>query len=281
MRVVDLHVHTNVSDGLLSPFQVVSEASESGLAAIAITDHDTMDGLPYAEAAGRKHGIEVVPGVELSAGYGGTEFHILGYYCDPNNPFLKKTLKAVRRSRYDRMMKMLEKLKKLGIEIELKEVLQVVKGQMLGRPHLAITLCIKGYCKTPAEAFKKYIGFDGPAYVERMKFSPYDAIFMIRNARGIPVLAHPGFYKEDKLIPSLVRAGLLGIEVFHPDHLMVSNYRYMRIAKKYNLLVTGGSDYHGSHLGTATTIGAVTVDYSYLEKLKNVSSAIRKGLKRF
>lgn len=281
MKLVDLHVHTSVSDGLLSPFQVVSEASEADLAAIAITDHDTMDSIPYAEAAGRKLGVEVVPGVELSTGYGGNEIHILGYYCDPNNPFFKKTLKTVRRSRYDRMMKMLEKLKKLGIQIELKEVLQVVEGQMLGRPHLAIILCKKGYCKTPEEAFKKYIGLNGPAYVERMKFTPYDAIFMIRNARGIPVLAHPGFYKEDKIIPSLVSAGLLGIEVFHPDHLLMTHYRYMKIARKYNLLVTGGSDYHGSHVGTATSIGAISVDYSYLQKLKNVSKTIRKGLKRF
>lgn len=281
MSRIDLHVHTSVSDGVLTPYQVVSEANILGVSAIGITDHDTMQGLPYAENAGRKYGVEIVPGVELSTDYEGKEIHILGYYCDQRNPVLRKILKKIRVNRFERMIKMIEKLNKLGISIEFSDVLNVVKGDLMGRPHLAITLCKKGYCQTPAEAFKHYIGVKGPAFVKRLKFSPYDAIFLIRNSKGIPVLAHPGIYGEDSLIPSLVNAGLLGIEVFHPDHQIFANSRYMKIARKYNLLVTGGSDFHGPNLGSSPHIGNVSINYLYLEKLKQVSKAIRKGTKRF
>lgn len=281
MNRVDLHVHTTVSDGMLTPHQVVLEASKRGLSAIGITDHDTMQGLPYAEAAGRKYGVEVVPGVELSADYEGKEIHLAGYFCDPNNPVLRKTLKKIRLNRFERMVKMVEKLKQLGIPLELSDVLKNVKGNLLGRPHLALTLCEMGYCQNPAEAFKRYIGARGPAYVERMKFTPFDAIFLIRNARGIPVLAHPGLYGQDAMIPALVSAGLLGIEVFHPDHQLFTNLRYLKIARKYNLLVTGGSDFHGSNLGSSPHVGHISISQLYLEKLQNVSKAIRKGAKRF
>ncbi len=274
-------MHTTVSDGMLTPHEVVLEASERGLSAIGITDHDTMQGLPYAEAAGRKYGVDIVPGVELSADYERKEIHLVGYFCDPSNPVLRKTLKKIRLNRFERMVKMVEKLKKLGLSLELSDVFKNVKGNLLGRPHLAITLCEKGYCQNPAEAFKQYIGARGPAYVERMKFTPFDAIFLIRNARGIPVLAHPGLYGEDKMIPTLVSAGLLGIEVFHPDHQLFANLRYLKLAKKYNLLITGGSDFHGSNLGSSPHVGYVSVSSLYLEKLRNVSKAIRKGTKRF
>ena len=281
MSRVDLHVHTSVSDGLLTPEQIVKEADELGVSAIGITDHDTMQGLPYAENAGRTYGVEIVPGVELSSDYQGKEIHFLGYYCDPSDPALRKNLKKIRLDRFERMIKMIEKLKKLGISIELSDVLNIVKGDLLGRPHLAMALCEKGYCQTPVDAFKQYIGAKGPAYVERLKFSPYDAIYLIRNAKGIPVLAHPGLYGEDAIIPSLVNAGLLGIEVFHPDHQLFANLRYMKVAKKYNLLITGGSDFHGPNLGSSPHLGHVSINYLYLEKLKRVSIAIRKGIKRF
>ncbi len=280
MSRVDLHVHTSVSDGVLSPYHVIREAGKRGISAVGITDHDTMQGLPYAEAAGRKFGVEVIPGVELSADYDKKEIHVLGYYCDPSNPFLRKTLKKIRVSRLERMIKMVEKVKQLGMSIELSDVLHFVKGNMLGRPHLARALCAKGYCETPAEAFQRYIGFSGPAFVDRLKFTPFDAIFLIRNARGIPVLAHPGLYGEDSMIHSLVGAGLLGIEAFHPDHQLFANIRYMRTAKKYNLLVTGGSDFHGPTLGSSPHVGHVSISSIYLERLKEVSKAIRKGTKR-
>ncbi len=281
MSRVDLHVHTSVSDGMLTPDEVVNEANNLGVSAIALTDHDTMQGLPYAETAGRKYGVEIIPGVELSTDYKGKEIHMLGYYCDPSNPAFRKNLKKIRVNRFDRMAKMVEKLQKMGLSIEFSDVLNIVKGDLMGRPHLAIALCKKGYCQDPAEAFERYIGHEAPAFVDRIKFSPYDAIFLIRNAKGIPVLAHPGLYKEDSIIPSLVSAGLLGIEVFHPDQQLFANLRYMKYAKKYNLLVTGGSDFHGSNLGSSPNVGAVSINYSYLEKLKRVSAAIRKGTKRF
>ncbi len=281
MSRVDLHVHTNISDGILSPVQVVAEAARKKIAAVAITDHDTMQGMPSARKAGKKLGLEIVPGVELSVNYGQREIHILGFFCDPDNSYFKKSLEAFKFNRYYRMIKMIKKLKKLGINIELADVFKIVKGEMPGRPHLAVALYQKGYCKTPAEAFHKFIGPDGPAYVKRMKFNPFDAINIIRNARGIPVLAHPGLYGEDRIVPVLVNAGLIGIEVFHPDHTAFDKFRYYRLAKKYNLLITGGSDFHGFNIGSASSVGAITLSYSYLEKLKETNRIIKEGKKFF
>ncbi len=281
MACVDLHIHTTASDGALTPSEVVAGAKKAGIAAISITDHDTMQGLAEAESAGKKYDVEIVPGVELSTNHKEKEIHILAYYCDPNNPFLKQKLLSFKTNRYDRMESMIKKLNKLGVNIELADVLKVVKGQMLGRPHLALALMEKGYIQEPAEAFEKYIGPSCPAYVKRPKFTPFEAISMIRSAGGIPVLAHPILYNEDSLIPSLVGAGLLGIEVFHPEQGAVSNLRYLKIARKYNLLVTGGSDYHGTENHPVPAIGTVTIKYSYLKKMKEVKKAINKGVLKY
>lgn len=268
-RRVDLHIHTTFSDGSLSPEQVVRTAKERKIAAVGITDHDTMEGVLPAQTAGQKYGVEVVPGLELSTSLEKKSFHLLGYYCDPHNPRLKNLLDRMAVSRHERMKKMIAKLKEMNIEIDAAEILARTKGQAPGRPHLALELYRKGYCSTPAEAFARYIGRGCPAYVRRFKLDLFEAIALVRGAGGTPVLAHPGIYREDSFIPEMVARGLLGIEVYHPDHRPADEEKYKLLAKKHKLLVTGGSDYHGGGIGTALVLGAVTVDYCYLKKMKS------------
>ncbi len=268
MGRADLHVHTSKSDGFMDPFAVVKEALNRNIAALAITDHDTMGGLSSAEKAGKTYGIEVVPGIEFSADCNGKEIHILGYYCERESKELGQILLELKKSRLERMDRMIQKLKKLNLPIQLSDVQKTTKGEVLGRPHLALALCRKGYCKTTAEAFSRYIGSEAPAYVKRYKITTAEAIRLILNSGGIPVLAHPGLYNADGIIPALLRTGLMGIEVFHPDHRLTDIFRYQKIARKYNLLLTGGSDYHGAGVGSSPFLGYVTVDTQYLEKMK-------------
>ncbi|MEW5921055.1 MAG: PHP domain-containing protein [Bacillota bacterium] len=269
MKEVDLHIHTTFSDGKLTPYQVIERAYYKDIAAVGITDHDTMRGISQAMEAGRIFGIEVVPGVELSTYYAGKELHILGYYCRAENFLLKKTLAFVRLDRYNRIVKMLALLKKEGIDLDLKDVLALAAGgESLGRPHLAEALCQKGYCQTPVEAFQRFLGDGKPAYVKRLKISSYNAIRLIRRSGGIAVLAHPGLYKKDGLIPLLKLHGLSGIEAFHPDHRSAECRRYCQMGLKYNLLITGGSDFHGQGSGSSAAPGAVVVDYGCLDRLK-------------
>ena len=215
--------------------------------------------------------MEIIPGVELSTNKGGEEFHLLGYFCDSHNQRLKTFLDKMAADRQERMKKMIAKLRGLGLEIDLTEILTKTEGKAPGRPHLALALHRKGYCHTPLEAFQKYIGNGCPAYVKRYKLDLFEAIDLVRAAGGIPVLAHPGLYDEDHLIPSMVRGGLLGIEVFHPDHQLKDENNYRQLAQEYNLLITGGSDFHGGGIGSAPAVGTVTISYQYLKKLKKMA----------
>ncbi len=269
MNQVDLHVHTTASDGKLTPAQAVREAFKLNIGALAITDHDTMEGVYEAQETAESYGIEIVPGIEITTEYKEREIHILGYYCDPSEPVFRRSMEEYKADRFNRMEKMVEKLKKMDIDIEFSEVIETVKGEMLARPHLALVLCRKGYCKTPTEAFKKYIGYKGPAYVDRNTLSPDEAVKLIRRAGGIPVLAHPGISNEKRIILELVSSGLMGIEVFHPDHDVSSNHKYLRKANKLDLLITGGSDYHGDNIGSAHSIGMVRICYNFLEEIKH------------
>jgi len=276
MRFIDFHVHTSASDGSLSPGEVVGEAAKANLAAIGITDHDTMEGIFSARTAGKKLNVEIIPGIEFSTHFKRNEIHILGYFCQEDNTSLRKTIDRLRSDRYDRMKKMVYKLNKLGVRITFDEVMAEVQGQAIGRPHLARVLCEKGYCKTLGEAFAKYIGFQSPAYVQRKEFRPVEAIGIIRGAGGVPVLAHPGTYEKVDFLPSLLRAGLMGIEVFHPRNNIRISYRFLKLALKCGLLITGGSDYHGDKNGEGTQLGAVKMDPFFLEEIKRLSRQLKK-----
>jgi 3',5'-nucleoside bisphosphate phosphatase len=266
MKKADLHIHTIFSDGKLTPYQIIKEACRKDITAVGITDHDTMRGIPQALQAGRELKVEVVPGVELSTDFKGEEVHILGYYCRAENTLLKNTLAIVRMDRYNRIVKMLKRLKDLDIDLSLKDVLKTASGgESLGRPHLAEALCRKGVCITPREAFQRFLAKGKPAFVKRLKISAHFAIQIIRKSGGVAVLAHPGLYKRDSLIHQLRDHGLSGIEAFHPDHRLADCRQYCRIAQKYNLFVTGGSDFHSQGFG------AVVVNYRCLQILKQLA----------
>lgn len=274
MKKADLHVHTTFSDGKMTPYEVIKEAYHRDLAAVGITDHDTLGGIVPAINAGEIYGVEVVPGVELSTYFAGKELHILGYYCRAGDSLLHKTLILIRQARHKRMIKMLALLQDVGIKLELEEVLAFAAGgESLGRPHLAELLCLKGYCKTPAEAFRIFLGEGKPAYVKRAKLGPAQAIRLIRRSGGVAVLAHPGIYREEGLIPLLCEMGLCGIEAFHPDHRLSACRRFYRMGRKYNLVITGGSDFHGQGFGASSAPGAVAVSYDCVQKLKKSAEA--------
>jgi hypothetical protein len=243
----DIHLHSSASDGYFSPAELVSLAANRGLEVISITDHDTVDGIaPALAAAANFPQLEVIPGVELSTDIPHNEVHILGYFIDYQDTKFRERLKELRRSREIRAEKMVAKLANLGIEIDWQRVQQLAKGGSFGRPHLAQAMLEKGYIYSIKEAFLKYIGRDGPAYVEREKLTPLEAVTMIVKVNGLPVLAHPREIGDlETLILQLQKAGLVGIEVYYDDYSDQTIKYLASIARKYNLIACGGSDYHG------------------------------------
>lgn len=244
----DLHIHTTASDGTDSPEAVVALAAEKGFSIIAITDHDTMHGVPEAVRAGEKYGVRVIGGVEISAG-GKTEVHVLGYGIRDAGQ-LEQALGLMRDKRAERMERMVEKLRTLGLDVTLDEVSALSDGSV-GRSHLARVLVGKGVVHDVREAFAKYLSPGKPAYVEREKLSVQEAIRLIADCGGLPVIAHPGqnhgeAYWGRERFHALKACGLRGIEAYHLAHNAFQAASFERIARAENLLVTGGSDYHGS-----------------------------------
>jgi len=242
----DLHIHTNFSDGLLSPEDMVRQAKKAGLTTIAVTDHDTVDGVARAIEEGAKVGVRVIPGIEFTTDVPEAEVHILGYFIDHKAEWLLELLKKIREDRVARLYKMLDKLGKLGIKIDPQEILTLVDLGSVGRPHVARALLSKGKVRSIQEAFDKYLDFGAPAYVAHFKLTPMEAIATIRKAGGVSVLAHPGVSDMDGIITDLVSSGLMGIEVYYSKHTREQVNHYLQMTEKYGLLATGGSDFHGS-----------------------------------
>ncbi|MCL6634177.1 MAG: PHP domain-containing protein [Peptococcaceae bacterium] len=264
----DLHVHTTASDGTDSPGEVVALAKKLGLGALAITDHDTLEGIEPALAAGRLHRVEVIPGVELSSEHRGEEIHILGYLLDLQNRELAERLAFFRSARVHRMEKMVKKLQGFGFPVDMDRVMAIAGPGSVGRPHLAAALVEVGAVETAAEAFERYIGCGRPAYVPRCKLNPVEAVRLIRSAGGVPVLAHPGLNNTAGLFRELVESGLAGLEANHPLHSREQVSYYRRLARKYGLLTTGGSDYHGPGHKAGCRLGSAAVPLSVVEELK-------------
>lgn len=267
-KYIDLHVHTNYSDGTFSPKEVVRYALEIELTAIAVTDHDCVDGILPAMDEAKDRGLEIIPGVELAAEIGDSEIHIIGLLIDWQDVNFNEQLKKIRDARTERMRKMIEKLNALGIGIKLEEVTALSRDHgAIGRLHLARALLEGGYTHSIRQAFARFIGRNGPCYEKRMVISPKEAIEMIRSVKGIPIFAHPGNMHRDEVIPELVKYGLMGIEVLHIDHNSNASNHYKQLAQNYGLLMSGGSDCHGAGKGYPL-MGKVEVPYSFLEILK-------------
>ena len=273
MKYADLHLHTSFSDGAYSPEGLVNSAVKAGLAAIAVTDHDTVSGVALAIDAAKDRGVEVIPGIELSAEEGSQEVHILGYFIDYNNNGLLKRLGVLKQNRIERIYKIAEKLNGLGAPLEPEAVFKLAGGGTVGRLHIARALVSKGFVKNNPEAFQRYIGDRSPAYVLGFRFSAKDAIALIREVGGIPVLAHPYSMHKDELIPVFVDYGLMGLEVYYPEHSQSMINFYSKMAEKLGLLVAGGSDCHGD-AKEEVKIGMIRLPYEFVEKLKAARKAV-------
>ena len=263
MAYIDLHTHSNASDGSCPPREVVRLAQERRLKAIALTDHDTIDGLAEAVAAGEELGIEVIPGVEISAKHPLGSMHILGYFLDYNDPLFTERLAVLKQARKDRNPQIIAKLNTCGIPLKMAQVEAISGGGQMGRPHIAQALYQGGYVKTLQEAFDMYLGNNGRAYVSKFRFPPDEAIAMIRDAQGIPVLAHPFTLNLNTsetlrpLLKELMALGLAGIECYYPEHSFGQEALYLFLARELGLLITGGSDFHGD-IKPEVNLGRIT-----------------------
>lgn len=269
----DLHTHTNASDGLLSPTKLIEYASLKGLQAVAITDHDTTNGIDEAIAAGKMHEVEVIPGIELNSQIENHEIHILGYFISRKSNELQNILSKMRDSRRSRTEKMINKLVELfGFPISFEDIRNQVQGESIGRPHIARVLVSKGVVNDEKEAFEKYIGTDCPAYVGRYRISPNEAISLINNAGGVSVLAHPGLLPDPELMDKVISFGIQGIEAYHSKHTQEHAEYYSMVANRYGLVITGGSDWHGELNNGLPIIGDVSVDVEIVDELKKLAS---------
>jgi predicted metal-dependent phosphoesterase TrpH len=266
---VDLHIHTTASDGRLSPEEVVRVAAEQGLSVIAITDHDSLAGIePALLAAKAVPSLRVIPGLEINTDIPDSEIHILGYFIDYQDKELKQALEKLRNSREARALKMITRLGELGIDIEWNRVLELAGGASVGRPHVAQAMLERGYISSFREAFTKYIGRLGPAYVERERLSPQEAVKLVANARGLPVLAHPADIDNvEELVVNLKGVGLVGLEAYYDGYDQKLIDSLVHLAIKYRLITSGGSDFHGFGVDNETPIGGVDVPFDCVERL--------------
>lgn len=276
MNAIDLHVHSTYSDGTLTPSELVLHAKQLNLSAMALTDHDTIEGIPEAIDAGKQHALEIIPGVELSTFFHDKEIHIVGLYIDYTDETFQKELKDLRNIRSSRNLQMCEKFTELGMPLHYEEMEQKYADAVITRAHFADYLLEKGYIKSRNEAFERFIGPNGPCYVPRKKMTSAEAIRMIKNAGGVPVLAHPVLYhlgneQMNKLMDYLCDAGIVGLEAIYSTYTMGEEIQMKNLAKKRGLIVSGGSDYHGAnkpHIELGIGRGHLFVPYSILEDIK-------------
>jgi predicted metal-dependent phosphoesterase TrpH len=274
---VDLHLHSSFSDGTYSPEEIVSQAQRFRLRAIALTDHDSVEGCPRAARACAAAGIEFIPGTELTTEQGGNELHLLGYFVDTTNPRLLAQIARFQAVRQNRIREMVARLNQLKVPLSAEQVFSLANCRSPGRPHVARALVQARLCGSLDEAFERFLKRNRPAWVPKFKMAAADAIDLIHHAGGVAVLAHPGLNRTDAVIPDMVEAGLDGIECFHTKHSTATAEHYLEIADEFHLLVTGGSDCHGLSKGKPL-IGTVKVPYQHVEKLKERASELKAAL---
>jgi 3',5'-nucleoside bisphosphate phosphatase len=277
--LADLHLHTCFSDGTYTPEELAAEAKRHNLKAIALTDHDTMEGCPRLAAATAALGIEFIPACEFTAELNDIEIHLIGYFLDAQNERLQIELVRFQQVRQQRIREMVERLNSLGIPLRSEAVFRLANCRAPGRPHVARALVSEGFCSSLDEAFERFLKKGKPAWVPKFKMSALEAIEMIHEAGGIAVLAHPGLNRTDEVIPEVIAAGLDGLECFHTKHSTYMTEHYLQIAEAHNLLVTGGSDCHGMSKGKPL-IGSIKVPYQYVEGLRDAyhKRAVDRGI---
>jgi len=273
-KVADLHVHTFYSDSTFSPEQVVETARDRRIDAIAICDHDAIDGIAPCEACGKARGVEIIPGVEMTVEKEDAEIHILGYFVDTKNEWFVNELKKMQEARVERLHRMVDCLKKHDIFVDAAEVMRLSGPGSVGRLHLAQIMLKNGSIAYEKEAFEKYIGFGKPCYSSHVRFTPEEAFRIIRKGGGVPVIAHPGLMGKDEYIEEFVSYGLRGIEVYHTDHSSFKRRHYEELARRLGLIMTGGSDCHGYGKGRIL-MGGVKVPYAVVDALREESESIR------
>jgi predicted metal-dependent phosphoesterase TrpH len=288
MGYIDLHLHTTASDGVMSPSEIVRYAKLKGLQAIAITDHDTIEGLEEGLSEAERIDFEVIPGIEISAEHSPGSMHLLGFFFDIHHPLLNERLEYLQKARAERNPKIVEKLNRLGVQITYEEVLKASGGGQVGRPHFAQVLLEKKHVRTYQEAFERFLKKGAPAYVDKFRFKAKEAIQFINEAKGVAVLAHPntlhmnGYAELGSLILRLIEEGLKGIEVYYPEHSALEVAQYKALAERHGLLMTGGTDYHGiekNELDIGVGRGDMKLPYSMVEELKAARNQFHSTVK--
>lgn len=273
---VDLHSHTTASDGTLSPRELVRAAVRRGVRVLAITDHDSTDGLAEAlDEAARHPPLTIVPGLEINCDVPGAEIHVLGYAVEYGAAWFQDFLRAQRAERVARVHRLAARLGELGMPIDPAEVFAVAKEGAPGRPHVAQVMVQRGYVASVREAFDRWLHANGPAHVPRHRLTPVEAIAVIRRAGGVPVFAHPGLADRDELVPEMVAAGLMGIETYYAEHSAAQTAHYQALCRQHGLIATGGSDYHGERSGRANPLGHPPVPMSVYEALQDAARRAR------
>ena len=264
---VDLHLHTNYSDGFCTPLQLIKKVKEEGIDYISITDHDSVAAIEEATIIGNEIGVEVIPGLEISSDVKDREIHLLGYFVEPGNSELERYLTFFREERIKRAEQIVLKINNLGMPLKINDVLDISKNSAVGRPHIAQAMLARGFVNSYYEAFNKYLGNDCPAYEKKVHVSPKSAFKIINDAGGLSFIAHPG-YMEENLLKELIEAGVDGIEVIHPSHSAQQTKFYKGIASEYFLLESGGSDFHGGKREDDKNLGKYHTSYSAIEAMR-------------
>ena len=275
---IDLHTHSTASDGIYSPTELLHKAKDVGLRVLALTDHDTTDGLEEAAQTARALDIDIIPGIEINTDVGGGEVHVLGYFLEFQRPEFQAVLKVLRDARERRGQRMVELLNEHGVNISWERVREIAQGSV-GRPHVAEALLEAGYVQTTGEAFDTYIGRDCYAFVARYKLTPKDAVLLIASANGLPVIAHPielpGLDELRNWLPDLCEAGMVGLETYYGAYTPENERELLALAHEYKLIPTGGTDFHGPGIHP-TPLGGRYVPFEAVEGLK-AEAAKRRG----
>jgi 3',5'-nucleoside bisphosphate phosphatase len=264
----DLHLHTTFSDGTYSPEELTAEAKRFGLVAIALTDHDTVEGCPRMRAACESARIEFIPASELTAEIEGIELHMLAYFIDTESPTLLTQMARFQEGRQERIREIVARLQKMKVPLEEEDVFGLANCRSPGRPHVARALIQRKVCNSLDEAFERFLKKNRPGWVPKEKITAFDAVELIHSAGGLAVVAHPGLARTEEALPALIEAGIDGIECFHTKHSPSASEYYVSVAEQHELLVTGGSDCHGMNKGKPL-IGSIKLPYEYVRQLKD------------